>query len=65
MAGMYVCAALTPALLWLRDRWPIERRFTYPGLHLPVSVAFSMLTTVIEVPVLLLPRETVRVKDSL
>ena len=54
MAGMYVCAALTPAVLWLGDRWPIERRFTYAGLHLPFSVAFSILATVIEVPVLLL-----------
>src|SRR5581483_10723525 len=54
MAGMYVCAALTPALLWLGNRWPIERRLAYAGLHLPLSVAFSILATVIEVPVLLL-----------
>jgi two-component system LytT family sensor kinase len=54
MTGMYVCAALTPAVLWLGDRWPIERRFTYAGLHLPFSVVFSILATVIEVPVLLL-----------
>ena len=54
MAGMYVCAALTPAVLWLGNRWPVERRFTYAGLHLPFSVVFSILATVIEVPVLLL-----------
>ena len=54
MAGMYVCAALTPAVLWLGNRWPIERRFTYAGLHLPFSVVFSILATMIEVPVLLL-----------
>jgi two-component system, LytTR family, sensor kinase len=54
MAGMYVCAALTPAVLWLGDRWPIERRFTYAGLHLPASVVFSILATMIEVPILLL-----------
>lgn len=54
MAGMYVCAALTPAVLWIGDRWPIERRFTYAGLHLPFSVVFSILATTIEVPVLLL-----------
>lgn len=54
MAGMYVCAALTPAILWLGDRWPIERRFTYAGLHLPFSVVFSILATTMEVPVLLL-----------
>lgn len=54
MAGMYVCAALTPAVLWLGDHWPIERRFAYAGLHLPFSVVFSILATIIEVPVLLL-----------
>ncbi len=54
MTGMYVCAALTPAVLWLGDRWPIERRFTNAGVHLPFSVVFSILATVIEVPVLLL-----------
>ena len=26
MTGMYICAALTPALLWLGNRWPLERR---------------------------------------
>jgi len=51
---MYVCAALTPALLWLGNRWPIERRITYAGLHLCFSVVFSILATVLEVPVLLL-----------
>jgi signal transduction histidine kinase len=54
MVGMYVCAVLTPAVLWLGGRWPVERRFTYAGFHLPFSVAFSILATVIEVPVLLL-----------
>jgi two-component system LytT family sensor kinase len=55
MAGMYVCAALTPALLWLGHRWPVERRVvTHAGLHLCFSVVFSILATAIEVPVLLL-----------
>ena len=54
MTGMYVCAALTPALLWLGNRWPIERRVTYGVLHLCFSVVFSILATVIEVPILLL-----------
>jgi two-component system, LytTR family, sensor kinase len=54
MAGMYVCAALTPAVLWLGDRWSVERRVIYAGLHLCFSVAFSILATVIEVPLLLL-----------
>src|SRR5437867_13403635 len=51
MAGMYVCAALTPAPLWLGARWPIERRFTYAGLQLPSSVDFPIFTAMIEVPV--------------
>ena len=54
MTGMYVCAALTPALLWLGNRWPIERRVTYAALHLCFSVVFSILATVIEAPILLL-----------
>jgi two-component system LytT family sensor kinase len=54
MVGMYVCAALTPALLWLGSRWPIERRITHVGLHLCFSVVFSILASVLEVPVLLL-----------
>src|SRR5262245_42433822 len=53
MAGMYVCAALTPALLWLGNRWPVERRVGYVPLHLGFSVVFSLLATVIEVPVLM------------
>lgn len=54
MAGMYVCAALTPALLWLGSRWPVERRVASAGLHLCYSIVFSILATVIEVPLLLL-----------
>lgn len=54
MTAMYVCAALTPALLWLGNRLPIERRAINAGLHLCFSVVFSMLATVLEVPILLL-----------
>lgn len=54
MTGMYVCAALTPALLWLGNRWAIERRVAYAALHLCFSVVFSILATVLEVPFLLL-----------
>lgn len=54
MTGMYVCAALTPALLWLGNRWPIERRVTYAALHLCLSIVFSILATTLEVPLLLL-----------
>ena len=54
MTGMYVCAALTPTLLWLGNRWPIERRVAYVTLHLCFSVIFSILVAVIEAPILLL-----------
>ena len=54
MAGMYVCAALTPALLWLGNRWPLERRVIYAGSHLCFSVVFSILATAIETPILML-----------
>jgi signal transduction histidine kinase len=55
MTGMYVCAALTPALLWLGNRWPVERGVvSHAGLHLGFSVVFSVLATTIEVPLLLL-----------
>jgi two-component system, LytTR family, sensor kinase len=54
MTGMYVCAALTPALLWLGNRFPIERKVTYAAWHLCFSVIFSILATTLEVPFLLL-----------
>src|SRR3954449_186317 len=54
MTGMYVCAALTPALLWLGNQWPVERRSTYAAWHLCISVVFSIVATAIEVPLLLL-----------
>jgi signal transduction histidine kinase len=54
MTGMYVCAALTPALLWLGTRWPIERRVSNAVLHLCFSVIFSVLAAACEVPLLLL-----------
>jgi two-component system, LytTR family, sensor kinase len=54
MTGMYVCAALTPAVLWLSNRWPIERRIPYAVLHLCFSVIFSVAASSLEVPFLLL-----------
>ena len=54
MTGMYVCAALTPALLWLSNRWPIERRVAYIALHFCFSVIFSVVASSLEVPFLLL-----------
>ena len=56
MAGMYVCAALTPALLLLGNRWPLERRASYAGLHLCFSVVFSIVATAIETPLLMMLR---------
>ena len=53
MTGMYVCAALTPVLLWLGNRWPLERRVGYLALHLPVSVAFAIVSAAVEAPLLL------------
>lgn len=54
MTGMYVCASLTPAVLWLSNRWPIERRIPYAVLHLCFSVIFSIVASSLEVPFLLL-----------
>jgi two-component system LytT family sensor kinase len=42
---MYICAALTPVILWLGRRFPIERK-NWPwraGLHLLFSLAFSVV----------------------
>jgi two-component system LytT family sensor kinase len=52
MAAMYVCAALTPAVLWLGRRWPIER-LSNAGLHFCFSVVFSLASSAIEAPTLL------------
>ena len=54
MVGVYVCAVLTPAVLWLGNRWPVERRVVHAGYHLAFSVIFSILASTFEVPVLLL-----------
>ena len=54
MAGMYVCAALTPAVLWLGNRWPLERRVAYVAQHFFFSLVFSVLSTSIETPILML-----------
>jgi two-component system LytT family sensor kinase len=53
MTGMYICAALTPALLWLGNRWPLERGVIHAAFHLGVSVVFSIVATVVEVPLLM------------
>ena len=55
MAAMYICAAFTPAILWVGRRWPIEAgfRWLHVLLHLACSAAFSILSAVLEAPVLL------------
>jgi two-component system, LytTR family, sensor kinase len=43
--GMYIIALITPAVLWLGRRFPLERR-RWPrtvALHLLFGVAFSVL----------------------
>jgi two-component system, LytTR family, sensor kinase len=54
MAAMYICAAFTPAILWLGRRWPLEhqRRWTHAALHLLFGAIFSVLSAAMEVPVL-------------
>ena len=45
MTGMYLCAALTPVILWLARRYPLERRIWWQRvpLHLLFSVIFSVV----------------------
>jgi hypothetical protein len=53
MTAMYICAAFTPALLWLGNRWPLERRLWYAGFHAFFSIVFSIASTVVEAPLLM------------
>jgi two-component system, LytTR family, sensor kinase len=53
MTAMYICAAFTPALLWLGNRWPLERRIWYTGFHACFSIVFSIVSTVVEAPLLM------------
>jgi two-component system, LytTR family, sensor kinase len=54
MAAMYVCAILTPPLLWAGRRWPIEQgnRWRHVALHAGFSAIFAVVTAAIEAPVL-------------
>jgi two-component system LytT family sensor kinase len=54
MAAMYICAAFTPAILWLGRRWPLERRFVYAGLHLVFALVFAIVSATVEAPTLML-----------
>jgi len=55
MAAMWICAALTPAILWLERRWPLERerRWQRVALHLGFAGVFSIVSQSIEAPVLM------------
>src|SRR5260370_28781681 len=50
MVGIYIAAALTPAVLWLGRRWPIERQTWHlrVPLHLTLSIAFSAVELALE-----------------
>lgn len=54
MAAMYICAAFTPAILWVGRRWALEQTdYWRPvAIHLGASIAFSLLSTAMEVPLL-------------
>src|SRR5664279_3504633 len=50
LTGVYISAFLTPAVLWLGSRFPLERRnwARRTALHLLVSIAFSVLAIAVE-----------------
>ena len=54
MAAMYICEAFTPSILWLGRQWPVDQanRRRRIALHLCASVAFSLVSAALEVPVL-------------
>lgn len=45
LIGVYVCALFTPAILWLGQRFPLEKRswLRYVPLHLALSAIFSVI----------------------
>jgi sensor histidine kinase YesM len=54
MAAMYICAAFTPLILWLGRRWTVDqaRPWRPIAVHLGASIAFSLISTALEVPLL-------------
>jgi two-component system, LytTR family, sensor kinase len=54
MVGMYICAAFTPAILWLGRRWALERGHLLGRvfLHLCFAALFSVVSAAIEAPIL-------------
>jgi two-component system, LytTR family, sensor kinase len=55
MAAMYICAAFTPAILWLGRRWPLEheRRWRHAAIHFAFGAIFSVVSAALETPVLI------------
>ena len=55
MAVMYTCAAFTPWILWMGRRWAVEEDYRWRpiALHLGASLVFSLVSTALEVPVLI------------
>ena len=54
MAAMYICAAFTPAILSLGRHWLVDEpsRRRNIALHLVASLIFSLVSTALEVPIL-------------
>src|SRR5580692_12063352 len=54
MAAMYICAAFTPLILWFGRRWAVDagNRWQRIAIHLGASVVFSLVSTALEVPLL-------------
>jgi sensor histidine kinase YesM len=54
MSAMYICAAFTPLILWLGRRWAVDagNRWQRIAVHLGASMVFSLVSTALEVPVL-------------
>lgn len=54
MAAMYICAAFTPLILWLGRRWAVDGdpRRRNISIHLGASVIFALVSTALEVPLL-------------
>jgi len=52
---MYICALLTPAILWLGRRWTLERGhlFSHVLIHVVCSVVFSLIANTLEAPLLM------------
>lgn len=57
MAAVYICAAFTPLILWFGRRWAVDadagNRRQSIAIHIGASVIFSLVSTALEVPILL------------